>query len=141
MHRLLLRQFAIGILAATLPVVAAACNNENTPTTPTPPPTVTDPFSGTINRNGAATHTFTVATAGDVKATLKSLAPDSTIVVGLSLGTWNGAACQIVIANDKAAQGNTVTGTASSLGTFCVRVYDVGNIVDTTSYEIEVEHP
>jgi hypothetical protein len=69
------------------------------------------------------------------------VAPDSAIVMGLSLGTWNGAACQIVLANDNATQGTVVTALASSLGSFCVRVYDVGRLVEPTSYELQVVHP
>ena len=62
-------------------------------------------------------------------------------MVGLSLGTWNGTSCQIVLANDKATQAAVVIGTASSAGSLCVRVYDVGNVADPITYEIQVVHP
>ena len=130
------------ILCAVLST--AACGSKaSTPTSPTPAPaaTVTETFSGTINRNGATTHTFLAQASGAVTATLDTLAPENTSAIGLSLGTWNGSACQIVIANDNAAQGAIVVGLASSAGNLCVRVYDVGKIGDLASYELTVVHP
>lgn len=123
-------------------LIAAACGDNpfDIPTQPTPT-NVTETFAGTLNPNGAATHSFTVQTAGTLTATLMTVSPDSTIAIGLSLGTWNGAVCQIVLANDRALQGTVITGTASSFGNLCVRVYDVGNITEPTSYEVQVVHP
>jgi hypothetical protein len=132
----------VTFLAMVLAVGAAACGSDlPTTPTPTPPVTVTDTFAGTLNRNGAASYSFTTASSGSVTAALTTLAPDSTLIVGLSLGTWNGFACQIVLANDKATQTSTVVGTASAAGSLCVRVYDVGNVGDPTTYEIQVTHP
>ena len=120
---------------------AAACSNNTTtaPTTPTVS-TITDTYSGTLNQNGAASFTFTTSQSGNIQATLTALAPDSAVLVGLSLGTWNGTSCQIVLANDKATQFSSITGTVSSSGSLCVRIYDVGKIVDPTTYEIQVIH-
>ncbi len=138
MHRPLFR--LLPLLAAL--ALAPACSSSSTPTTPTTPTLVTDDFSGTVNTNGAVTHTFVVLAAGQITATLTSVSPNpDTQVVGLSLGTWDGTACQIVIANDAAKQSTQVLGTASATGTFCARVYDVGSIVDPVSYALEVVHP
>jgi hypothetical protein len=77
-----------------------------------------------------------------VTATLTAVGPDNTVVIGLSLGTWNGVVCHIpTLANDQAVQGSTVTGQATSLGSLCVRVYDVGRLTETISYEVQVSHP
>jgi hypothetical protein len=124
-------------------VMSSGCGDDEptTPTDPTPPTTVTEVFSGTIGRNGAATHSFSTTFAGSVTATLTTVSPDSTIVIGMSLGTWNGAVCQIILANDKAMQGTIVIGTVSTFGSLCVRLYDVGNITQPTSYEVQVIHP
>jgi hypothetical protein len=139
MHRPILCGLLCGVL-----VVVTACNSRNPffapvgPSTPLVP--VTDTFSGTVTPNGAVTHDFGVQAGGRVTATLKSLSPDDA-VVGLSLGTWNGSACQIVLANDSARLNAVVIGQASGLGNLCVRVYDVGSISQSTSYEVEVVHP
>ncbi len=122
---------------------AAACSKNNTVTSPTAttPVAVTDTFNGTLNRNGAASFPFNVSAQGYVQATLTSVA-DATIPMGLSLGIWNTttAACSIVLANDTALQGTTVTGSATNVGQLCVRVYDVGKVVDPLDYQLSVVH-
>ncbi len=139
MYRFVFRALLIGALLST-----TACGDDaETPTSPnpTPPVTVTDIFSGSINRNGAATHTFLAQAAGTVTVTLTTLAPEGTEAIGVSLGTWNGTACQLVIANTAAAQGAVVIGVASSAGNLCIFVQDVGKIAAAASYEISVVHP
>ena len=127
-------------LAAIL--IASACGDDTaTPTQPTTPTTVTKTFTGTLGRNAAMTHDFTTQRSGTVTATLTSLTPDPTAIIGLSLGTWNGTVCQIVLANDKGTQGSSVAGTVSTFGNLCVRVYDVGALTQVVSYEVQVVHP
>jgi len=134
-------------LACTLllPFFAAGCGGDiQNLLGPTPEPVVvTDTFSGTLTRNGATSHTFPInfPSGGDVTAVLKVLSPDGTTVVGFSLGTFNGTACQSVIANDRATAPASLLGRATSSGTLCVRIYDVGTVVDPQDYEIEVTHP
>jgi len=129
-------------LALAFALGAAACGSD-TPTTPTPttPVSVTDTFAGTLTANGAASYTFTTAASGAVTATLTTLAPDSTLIVGIALGTWNGNACQIVLSKDSATQLSFLVGQASQASTFCVRIYDVGNVTDPATYEVQVNHP
>jgi hypothetical protein len=117
-----------------------ACANNSTTTSPTSPAT-TETFEGTLNPNGAKTFPFTVLAAGTVTATLTTVSPDASVAIGLALGTWNGAACQIVLANDSATQGTVVTGSASAAGNLCTRVYDVGNLTDVASFVVTVVHP
>jgi hypothetical protein len=61
--------------------------------------------------------------------------------MGLALGTWNGSACQLVITKTDAAEATVITGAVSALGSLCVYIHDVGNLVRPTEYEIEVTHP
>ena len=131
------------ILPALFVLASAACGDNLTTTTPTDTTTttVTDTFPGSINPNGGATHTFTTARSGSITVTLTALTPDNTVTVGLSLGTWNGESCQTVIARDSTMMGNSIVGTASASGSFCVRVYDVGKLTASTSYDVQVVHP
>jgi len=140
MARLMVRLGSVLMLSLAL----VSCGDDTTtPTTPTTPTTITETFSGTVNQNGAITHTFSSTTSGAVSATLTTLGPDSTAILGMSLGTWNGATCAVVLANDKATQGTVITGGVSAFGNLCVRAYDVGNITPSTpfTYEITVVHP
>jgi hypothetical protein len=140
----LIQRSILSVLSVALVCASSACGGEDEPTTPTgptAPTTVSLTFTGTINRNGANTHPFTTD-AGRVVANLTVLSPDSTAIVGLVLGTWNGTSCQTVIANDRAGQGTSVIGNASGSGLLCVRLYDAtGELVGPTDYEVEVVHP
>lgn len=122
---------------------AAGCDNTvEDATTPAPPaPTTTDTFTGTINVNGAQTHTFNVAASGTITAALTEVLPDATIAVGLLLGTWNGTSCSTVIANDNTIQGNAIVGVASGIGTLCARIHDVGKLTAPLEYKLTVVHP
>ena len=150
------RLFWRAVLLVAVTVVASACddnNNLSTPTGPTTPPTVvTETFSGTLLKNGAYTHTFSVTDAGDVSIFLLQSAdpanPDNNAIpIGVSLGTWNGISCAIVIANDSILPVNTdvpsqgtLSGRATAAGNLCVRVYDVGFVPGAAKYELLIDH-
>ena len=78
---------------------------------------------------------------GDVTATLKTVTPDVEAVVGMSLGTWNGTACQAIISNDRATVNAAILGRATTTGTLCVRIFDIGALSEPQDYEVEVVHP
>ena len=131
-------------VAFVLPVAmfAVACEGDiaSIPTTPDPV-TVTETFTGTVNINGAATHSFVTLATGSVSATLTSLGEEPPAAIGLSLGTMSGSTCSLVLTNDKAVVTSIVTGTVTTLGgSLCVRIYDVGSLTASVPYEIRVEH-
>jgi hypothetical protein len=78
---------------------------------------------------------------GNVTARLTATDP-SEVTVGMSLGTWNATtnSCVLIVTNDTALGGATIVGTASTAGTFCVRVYDVGKLSRSILYTIDVTH-
>ena len=126
---------------ALLTLAIAACGSDpvETPTEPSAV-SVTENLSETLTVNGARTFPFTANRAGTVTARLSALAPDDTITIGLSIGTWNGTSCQIIIANDQAKLNVSVVGTAQQTGQFCARVYDVGLLRAPTDFTIELTH-
>jgi hypothetical protein len=130
------------LLATLVLTAAAACGDDEpvTPTQPTPRPTVTEEFTGTLTVNGARTHTFSTGGSGQVLLTLTELTPNSEAEVGVSLGTWNGSSCQIVIARDRATQAAAVIGNAGGAGAYCARVYDAGELRNATDYRMTVVH-
>jgi len=138
----MLRSRTFRALLVLVPLAAGCGSDEptETPNAPTPVP-VTETFSGTLTPNGGRTHEFIVQQAGTVTVRFSSLAPDETVNIGLSLGTWNGMVCQIILANDHAGLNTTVTGTAQNTGAFCARVYDAdGTVAAPVEYAIEVTH-
>jgi hypothetical protein len=143
-----MRRFISGLLVlGTIAVGAAGCNDDTPVTPPTNPtnpttPTVTETFSGTLTMNGANTFPFTATAGGTVTLTLTSLAPDPTLGIGLSLGTWTGSACQIIIDNSAASQTAAISGTVTSAANLCARVYDPNTKVATPqTFTLTVVHP
>src|SRR4051794_23059323 len=143
MHRLFARVPVIGVgLLAVAALVTVACNNN--PVLPTNPITgtpVTDSFAGTLSKNGAFTHAFSIASLGSITASIIGLAPNTAQIVGLQLGVWNGTSCTASSSTDVATTGSSITLTASSAGVVCVRLYDVGFIDDPVLYQLQVVHP
>jgi len=131
---------SIIVAGATLAATACGSSDILNPTPGTPPVSVTETYPGTITVNGAFTQPFAVSTIGTVTAKLTSLAPVDTVTIGLSLGTWNGATCTLIVTNDAAALNTTVTGTAQTIGQFCARVYDVGKLTAATDFTIDITH-
>jgi hypothetical protein len=76
-----------------------------------------------------------------VTVTLTAVDPAGTVSFGVSLGTWNGAACQTVIANDAAVLNTNVTGSVTAATSLCARVYDAGRLTAPLNYTITVVHP
>lgn len=130
------------LIAALLCGAVGCGGSDELPTEPPPTTSVTVSFADVLTPNGARTHTFTVTGAGGITALLADLDPEgSAKPVGLSLGTWNGSICQIVLANDASIQGSVVVGQTTAIGDFCVRIYDAaGTLVGPQPYVIEVSH-
>lgn len=131
------------LLAGSLALTAAAgCSDTTNTTLPTTPTTITtEHFSGTLTVNGGVTHQFAATQRGTVTATLISLSPDASAVIGVALGTWNGTTCQILLANDQTIVGAGAAGTVSGVGNLCLRVYDVGKLTKPEAYAVDVGHP
>jgi len=136
------------ILVAVAVLAMGACSNDtlSSLTTPTNPTIFTDTFTGTLSQNGSFTHSFTTANLGAVTVTIVSLAPNSSQIVGLSLGVFNGSACSTSpqtggSSSDTATTGSSITLNASAAGSLCVRLYDVGFITTPVLYTLQVTHP
>ena len=143
MRRFRQRQFVVAVLIA----VTTACSSTTTApstatTTSIPASTATEQFSGQLTPNGAVTFPFTTTAGGSISAVLTSISPDSSLVLGLALGTLTGTTCQLVLTNDAAIQGAVVSGNAGAASSFCARIYDpAGHVVGSTSFSITVIHP
>lgn len=135
---------ALLLVAATTIGCGDDNNSAGTPTTPSvPAPRTTETFSGTLSANNAHTYPF-LSQAGTLTITLVSVAPDNTVALGISLGTWNGSSCTVGtgLFSDTAVQGTVITGQVTTFGSLCARVYDgAGQVAAPTTYTITVVHP
>jgi hypothetical protein len=146
------RSLLHGSLAVLLATSLAGCDNidESLITNPGPPPMITTTLAGALALRGAETRTFEVIPTGQtvsITATITAITrqdeqePAAPIVVGMALGTWNGATCQVVLVNDNAFVGTTIVGSVSGYGMLCVRIYDVGRLEAPVNYSVDVVHP
>jgi hypothetical protein len=125
------------LAATTLTGCSSSSDQPDTPTQPSPV-AIVETFNGSLNVNGARTHSFPVDRSGQVTALVKALPQSATI--GVSLGTFNGSACAILISKTDSVLNSTVTGIAQSTGQFCVWLNDVGRLTEGVDYTIEVTH-
>ena len=131
------RCVAIAIVAA---LFASACSDPAAPATPTPAtPTVSETFTGTLLPLGTDTHPFTVNQIGGIEVSLTGVTPGA--LVGVGVGTPSGANCLLIDNLTVVASPNAqLRGTATVTGSFCVSVFDVGNLVESVNYTVTVLH-
>jgi hypothetical protein len=129
-------------LAAVLGVALAApaCGDPVAPATPTPAaPTIPETFTGTVLPLGNSMNTFVVQQIGTIQVSLTSVSPAAS--VGIGVGTPSGATCllldNLTVVSGPNAQ---MTGTATIPGTFCVSIFDPGNLVEAVNYTVVVLH-
>jgi hypothetical protein len=127
-------------IALGLSLLTTACADPVAPPAPTPvAPTITDTYPGTLLQLGSNTHPFNVQQVGGVKVTISNVTPKVTI--GFGVGTQSLTGCTI-IKDARATAGATteLSGTTSIAGTFCVSVFDTGEVVDPITYTVTILH-
>ena len=103
----------------------------------------TETFAGTVARQGSSAHTFITAQTSPTVLRVGTLSP--TIAMGLALGTptpsATGDVCSVTIGQAAVQQGDTFQ-VELDPGTYCVMVFDLGNVVEgaTVAYSVTVQH-
>ncbi len=113
-----------------LAMLCAACNllpGSDSPTTTT---TMTDTWSNTLAVKGASFYTFTVASAG-------------TAAVGLGVGTPNASSgCALTSSTTSAVASSTPQiSVTENPGSYCIQIFDVGNLTAPSTFTISIAHP
>jgi hypothetical protein len=96
-----------------------------------------------IQEHGSAWRSFPVTTAGDVLVQLTSVTQTDAIM-GLGLGTVNGSDCAVTQSVQTAANGTTSSPqitTSVPVGTYCVKLYDIGNLTTIVDFSITITKP
>jgi hypothetical protein len=125
-------------------LVGAGCNLLPNFTSPSSPSSNTETFSGAVSQQGSVVAgTFTVSQTGGVSVTLATLSPSSTAAMGLGIGTPSGTnGCTLTTSTSNAIAGSAAQiSVTENPGSFCVSVYDVGNLTSAAVYTITVTHP
>jgi hypothetical protein len=102
----------------------------------------TDAFSSTVAVRGASSHVFTVASPGTVNVTLTTVGPPA-VPVGVGLGITGGTnACTLTTTQVSAGSSAPQISQPVDPGTYCVQVYDVGNLVTpSVGFSVTIEYP
>jgi hypothetical protein len=133
------RRLVSRLLIAPLLVGPIACGN------PAAPTLTTDTFNGTLSPpvNGqysSASFQFKMK-SGAVTVSVTSITPLSTITVGIALGIVQGQTCSGFEVNSAARAGFVAIADTLPSGTYCVAIYDVGNITQDVTFGLAVEYP
>jgi hypothetical protein len=121
----------LALTAATL-----ACGQS-----PTSTGLVTDTFTGSVVAGGYAGYQIPVTTSGNVVVTLVSLSPQSTITMGIGIGTQDASGTCTFFGQNESFHVGDVLGDSFVAGVYCVVIYDVGNVTGSVAYTLTVSHP
>jgi len=120
---------------------AAACGSSTT--SPTTGATTITTYASRIQEKGSAWRSFTVTTAGTVDLQLTAVS-QADAVMGLGLGTVSGTTCVISQSVQTAANSTASApqiSTTLAAGTYCVKLYDIGNLTSITDFVITITMP
>lgn len=128
-------------LAVVLAGLLASCGGSGSTSPTTTPTTVTDTFNGTLAAGGTIFFPFTITTSGTITATLTSLTPQTTITVGFGLGQPSSGTCALMSGaySETSKVGQVLSGTIGT-GSYCVVIYDIGNVQGSDDFVITVAH-
>jgi hypothetical protein len=139
------------LCVAALPLTG--CSDSNSPTSPTDTPTTETPieptttqtFTGILAVHGARFYSFDVGEYGTVTLTLQNVGGvtgvPETVWVGVGIGVPDATDCSTTTSlNVQAGAGPHLTSTLEP-GTYCARVYDVGNLAAPTPFAVLIAHP
>jgi hypothetical protein len=102
---------------------------------------VTETFGSNLAILGTAIRSFVVMKAGTISITLTTLTTTAQVGLGLGIPRSDGTGCLLYTSL------NTAAGTAAQItsnaetGTYCVEVYDVGNLTLPTTFSGSIAHP
>lgn len=126
------------LLLATL-VAAAGCGSSTT----APVTTTVETFASRVQEKGSAWRSVTVATAGDLTVQLVSVT-QADAVMNIGIGTISGTQCVLAASVDTAANASAIAPQLTrtlAVGTYCVRIADIGNLTQLVDFSIRIERP
>jgi len=141
-------------LLVAVALALSACDDKSTATSPSSTdttttttvasPTTTELFAGRVNVGGSTFYSFTVVENGTVNVSLADVggaSVPSTVWMGLGIGTPNAEDCSTsATVNTAAGTSVQLTGTYAP-GVYCVRVWDIGNLVAVAAFNVTIAHP
>jgi hypothetical protein len=136
------------LLIALLVAPLAACDNgplptttDTTTTTTTVTSPVTETFASQLFVGGYAFRSFTAAKAGTSTVTLTTVGSSTTQKLGMGVGIpdASGSGCLFTRSIETAAGGQISANVDP--GVYCVRVWDLGTLTQTTTFTVTIVRP
>jgi hypothetical protein len=140
------RRIAAFILAS----FCAGCSGSLTEPPTTTTGTGTDTFTSFLAIGGSSIHTFPVTQAGTIAVTLTVVTPAGVVGLGVGVPDASGSGCNLTSSLDaSAAVADATTGATtpqmtipvSVVRTYCVKVYDSGQLSDIgRTFTVTISH-
>jgi hypothetical protein len=141
------RRFAALVVAS----FCAGCSSTLTEPATTTTGTGTDTFTSFLAIGGSSVHTFPVTQAGTIAVTLTVVTPAGVVGLGVGVPDASGPGCNLTSSLDaSAAVADATTGLttpqltipASVAGTYCVKVFDSGQLSDVgRTFTVTIARP
>jgi hypothetical protein len=97
-------------------------------------------FASNVYPTGTSTRTFPASANGQITVRLPQLTPS--VPVGLALGVPGGGSdCSRFMAVITQPGVVPELSAAADAGTYCVQVYDTGQVAARTQFEVQIAHP
>ncbi len=125
-----------------LALLAAGCGSSNSATTTTPTTSghTVQTFNGTLQPSGSDTYNFTTGLSGEITVTLTNAGPPTNVTLGLGVGTPNGSACTLILAQSVTAANIAQIASPADPGSYCISVFDTGSLTAPVNYTVVLSH-
>jgi hypothetical protein len=122
-------------------LLAGACEDAATVTSPSATPVDVNSFSSIINPGSTASREFTLTSSGTVALTLTTTAP-SGVALGLGIGIpRSNGSCALSAGVEAVAGGTAQIAVTADAATYCAKVYDPGTVTAPTTFTIVISRP
>ena len=112
-----------------------------TPTSATPTPPDPSKFESQLVKGGFASRSFILTTAGTIEITLTSLVPSARVGLGVGVPDVDGSACNLSRSVETTAGSSPQVTAAADAGSYCVKIFDIGQVEESAAFAITVAHP
>jgi hypothetical protein len=131
-----------GLITLSLLFVGVGCTTYfETPTSATPTPPDPSKFESQVVKGGFASRSFTLTTAGTIEITLTSLVPSVRVGLGVGVPDADGSGCNLSRSVETTAGNSPQVTAAADAGTYCVKIFDIGQVEESASFSITVKQP
>ena len=128
-------------LLSLLAVVTLMAACDDGPSAPSEPETQTIAFSTRLQPGAFAWRSVAVDKAGAVSVQLVAISPSNDAIVSLAFGRFENNACTPITTIETAPGSAPQISTTAAVGTYCVRVADIGNLTSDWTFSIAIVIP